>query len=427
LLQTLFHIPTEIAGLPLFGVGLLLVVWCAMSVGIMAWLVRRQGLNGDTLGYIPLLLIVAAAIVWVLPALAKPEGLPIRGYGVMMLIAVVSATALALWRARRVGVGAEVIYGLALWLFVPGIVGARLFYIIEYWPTQYWPIYEHQGFGPLLGALVNVAEGGLVVYGSLIGGLLGLILFTRHYRLPLLAVADLIAPSMALGLALGRIGCLLNGCCYGGPCEHGWAVTFPPGSPPYQAQIARGEMAGFRFDEDVHDPPVVRKVIPGSPADQSGLRAGDRLEAINGYQTPTTGDAQAILAALLPEQKPLVLEVAERGSLTLPSITLPPRSHPIHPTQIYSSLNALLICLVLLAFDRFRRHDGQLFALMLTLYPISRFVLEIIRTDETSVFGTGMSISQNVSLVVLAVAAGLWVYTALVGPGRAFAPGKPGR
>ena len=87
------------------------------------------------------------------------------------------------------------------------------------------------GLGALIFAVVNVAAGGLVVYGSFIGAMLGLGLFWRRYRMPLLATADLIAPSMLLGLALGRVGCLLNGCCYGVPCDLPWKVTFPWSSP----------------------------------------------------------------------------------------------------------------------------------------------------------------------------------------------------
>ena len=89
-------------------------------------------------------------------------------------------------------------------------------------------------------AIVNVAGGGLVVYGAFFGGMLGLGLFWWRHRVPLLATADLIAPSMLLGLALGRVGCLLNGCCYGGPCDLPWKVTFPWNSPVHQHEAEQG-------------------------------------------------------------------------------------------------------------------------------------------------------------------------------------------
>ena len=71
-------------------------------------------------------------------------------------------------------------------MFLPGIVGARAFYVIEYWSDQYWPSYR-EGLGALLVEMVNVTKGGLVAYGAFLGGMLGLLLFVRKYRLPLLA------------------------------------------------------------------------------------------------------------------------------------------------------------------------------------------------------------------------------------------------
>ena len=135
MLQTLFHIPEQIGGVPMYGFGLLLAVWAIASVGLLAWLGWRQGFTADTWGYVPVLLIVGIAIAWVLPHVSQPgEGLPIRGYGVMLLLGVVSGTALSAWRGRRRGVDPEKIVTLIFWGFVPGIIGARLFFVVEYWP-----------------------------------------------------------------------------------------------------------------------------------------------------------------------------------------------------------------------------------------------------------------------------------------------------
>jgi phosphatidylglycerol:prolipoprotein diacylglycerol transferase len=96
------------------------------------------------------------------------------------------------------------------------------------------------------------------------------------------------------------------------------------------------------------------------------------------------------------------------------------RSLPVHPAQLYSAIDAGLLCLFLLAYYPYRRRDGEVFALLITIHPVSRFLLEVIRTDETAVFGTGLSISQNLSLLMLAAAAGLWVWLLRRprGPGR---------
>ena len=87
----------------------------------------------------------------------------------------------------------------------------------------------------------------------------------------------------------------------------------------------------------------------------------------------------------------------------------PPRSPALHPTQVYSAINALLIALFLLAFYAHRRRDGEVFALGLTIYPVTRFLLEIIRTDEPARFGSVFTISQLVSIVILLAAVVVWV------------------
>jgi phosphatidylglycerol:prolipoprotein diacylglycerol transferase len=183
--------------------------------------------------------------------------------------------------------------------------------------------------------ILDFPEGGLVIYGGLFGAAVAAYMFIRTHRLPALATFDLIAPSLAIGLALGRLGCLLNGCCYGGVSTLPWALTFPPGSPPYADQMASGAIS---------------------------------------------------------------------------SVHPPPRSLPVHPTQIYAAISAGLLGWFLWAYYPLRRRDGEALALLLSIYPISRFLEENIRTDEPAVFGTGLSISQNISVAVLVGVIGLWFY-----------------
>jgi len=424
MLQTLFYIPAEVAGIPVFGLGLLLAVWAVASVAVLARLVRRQGFNADTWGYVPILLLVGAIIRWLLPVIAEEgKGLPIHGYGVMMLLAVLAATGLSASRARRAGFDSEMIFSLIFWMLVPGIIGARAFYVIEYWP-EYWRTYVEPGggLGPFVAAVLSVNKGGLVLYGAFFGGVTGLLLFVRKHRLPLLALCDLIAPSMMLGLAIGRIGCLLNGCCYGGLCHHDWAVSFPPGSPPYRSQVERGQMYGFALDANPAAEPVVRAVEPDSPAGRAGLMPGDRLQSINGFEVAVTGHAYYALEQAFNGGKPLRIEIeqrrgpqytslqAMRRGFTVPAMAPPPRSLSVHPTQVYSTIDGLLLCLLLLAYAPLRRRDGEVFALLMSIYPITRFLIEGLRNDEAAIYGTGLSISQNVSIVLLLCAAALWFY-----------------
>ncbi len=427
--QTLFHIPATAAGYHLFGYGLLLALWAVASVITLALLARRQGLNADTWGYVPILLLIGAIIVWVLPAICEQSpsgvslGLPIRGYGAMMLLAVVSGTLLAAWRAKRVGVDPDLMFTLIFWMLVPGIIGARAFHVIEFWQHDYWPKYSGEGgsLAALLGEIVNVTHGGLVVYGSFFGGMVGVLLFVRKYRLPLLALGDLIAPSMLLGLAIGRVGCLLNGCCFGGVCEHPWAIEFPAESAAYDAQAKRGQMYGFDVGENRDAKPCrVLKVVPASPADRAELKKDDRLLGVNGYRIDTTDDAhQAIRKALLGG-KQLIIEAENRPTIAIKAVNPPPRSLPVEPSQPLSTIDALLLCLLLLAYDPFRRRDGELFALMMSIYPITRFLIEFLRSDEAAVLNTRLSIGQCVSLLLLVCAAVVWFYVLHQPKGTAF-------
>ena len=319
MLQTLFFIPNQIAGIPVFGIGILLGLWAVFCIGFMAWTIWRQGFTADTLSNIPIMLIVAAVIVWMLPAICEKQGLPIRGYGMMMLLGVLAGTGLSLWRANRVGLNADVIYSLAIWMIIPGVAFARAFYVIEYWPTQYWPVYQEFGTLAMLGSIINIAKGGLVVYGSFIGGMLGMLAFTRKFKIPALALADLISPGMILGLALGRIGCLMNGCCYGGECHLPWAISFPENSYAFISQVERGQMYGFRLSGNPTAEPIVLAVNPNSPADRTGLKPGERIQKINGLSVSIASDVYACLADAYENQKPLKIETADKATVVVPA------------------------------------------------------------------------------------------------------------
>ncbi len=431
--QTLFHIP-----LP--GMATMLSVWAVASVLFVAWLLWKQGWSADTRGYLPLLAMIGAAIYFVLPVVAEPEGLPIRGYGAMLLAGVLSGVWLAVRRARAAGLDQEVIFSLAFWMFLLGILGARLFYVIEYW-RHYLYVPGEERLRPLaeiVKSILNVTEGGLVVYGALVGGMGAFLVFVWRNHLPGLALADLIAPSMVLGLALGRVGCFLNGCCYGGPSDWPWplAVTFPRGSPPQQGEAKAGQISlhGIHFPREDSLPAIIQDVDPNSPAAQAGLKAGDRITAIVG-QAPEEGQpplhmdgvktvGQAIVGLLRIKGAGARLTIEPAGEFTEKDVHLAsgdaPPNLPVHPAQLYASIDALLLALFLLAYYPYRRHDGEVVALMLTIHPITRYLLEVIRIDEAdfikfptswpAALGTGLSISQTISILLLAAAACLWTY-----------------
>ena len=109
----------------------------------------------------------------------------------------------------------------------------------------------------------------------------------------------------------------------------------------------------------------------------------------------------------------------DRVTVTL-SPSRPEQSLPVHPTQIYSAINALLLCLFLLAYYPYRRRDGEVFALMLTLYPISRFLLEMIRADEG-----GLTNAMAISIGFIVVVTAMWFYILRRPAGTAFPKAAP--
>ena len=414
--QTLFFIPHEVAGLPLFGAGWILLGWSLFSVVLLSWLIRRQGWNRETTSYLPFLLIVAAAVYFLLPLLEvkldgvpKPLGLPIRGYGVMLLLGIVSGVSFAVYRARRVGIDPELIYSMAFWMFVWGIGGARLFWVIQYWErvdreTIRWTLLE----------IVKFNEGGLVVYGSLIGALVFFALFAYRHRLPVLRLADVIAPSMVIGLAIGRIGCLLNGCCYGGICEEGVAIRFPKYSsprvgtlsPPYGDQLQSGKLHGILLG-DHNGRPTVLDIDAQSSAALSGIPIGSTIRSINDIPVSSLSQARREMLASSPN---LMVETSDGRTFQWSIGEFPDQSLPVHPTQLYSSLNAFMLFAVLWLLFPLRTWDGVIFGVVLTVYPATRFLLEIIRSDESGHFGTALTISQILSLLTLVLMLAYWPY-----------------
>ena len=126
-------------------------------------------------------------------------------------------------RSLRDGIPSERILDLGPWLIIAAILGARTLYVITFWREQF--------AGKPISEIFMVHHGGLVYYGGLIGASLACILYARLKQLPLWKLADIMAPSIALGYVFGRIGCLMNGCCYGRACSLPWAISFPRGNP----------------------------------------------------------------------------------------------------------------------------------------------------------------------------------------------------
>lgn len=359
---------------------------------------------------LPLLLLLAVVFVWVLPALEErdpidghPLGLAIRGYGVFLLLGVVSATLLAVYRARRVGVKEEVIFSLTVWLFVGGIIGARVFYVVEYWRE-----FQRPSLLDTIVAILKFTEGGLVIYGAALGGLTAGAVYVRSRGLAVLAMADLIAPSLALGLAFGRLGCLMTGCCYAGVCDPPWpGLQFPFGSPAYIKQLEDGTLWGFVLKKESEGVQRVISVRPGSPAALRGIQPGD---TISSYRATAFAEVYRMYRDEQSTQPIAVVQWPDGRQTVWTVGDLPRRTMPVHPVQLYASVDAFLLCLLTWFLYPIRPRDGVVFAVLFTLYPISRFLQEIIRVDEPGQFGTVLSISQWISLTILGATGILWLY-----------------
>jgi len=152
-----------------------------------------------------------------IPELFHAGPLHLRSYGVMMAIAFLVGTWLGLREARRLGLDEDKVVNVILVTLIASILGARALYVIEHL----------QEFRREWGTVLALWQGGLTLYGGLVAGAFVGLVAAQRMGLPRWLVADALTPSLALGTMFGRIGCFLNGCCYGRPTTLPWGVKFP--------------------------------------------------------------------------------------------------------------------------------------------------------------------------------------------------------
>lgn len=154
------------------------------------------------------------------PTLLKFQGIELHSYGLLLAIAFLLGIQIFVARARARGLPEEAMHTLSLWLLVLAIAGARLLFVLTHW--------REYAADPL--AILRLWEGGLILYGGYLAAIAGGIVYVRRRGLNVWRVGDAAAPSMALGIAIGRLGCFMNGCCYGLPTHLPWGVHFPAGT-----------------------------------------------------------------------------------------------------------------------------------------------------------------------------------------------------
>jgi len=145
------------------------------------------------------------------PEICKIGPFTIYSYGLMLVLAFFLCTYLACLQAKKENFNPEIIFNLLFLIFISGIIGARLFYVFNNFNFYF--------SNPL--EIIMLQHGGMSWFGGVILGSLTAILFIKKNKLKVLEVLDLVVPFIALGQAIGRIGCLLNGCCFGKPSGFG--------------------------------------------------------------------------------------------------------------------------------------------------------------------------------------------------------------
>ncbi|MDR3211669.1 MAG: prolipoprotein diacylglyceryl transferase [Planctomycetota bacterium] len=241
------------------------------------------------------------------------DGIPVYGYGLFLMLGFLAALALACWRAASRGISRDSVMDVGLISIIAGVVGARLaFLLIDYLPDE-------GASGPA--EWFAVWNGGLTLQGGLVLAIPMVWLYLVWKKIPVGKMLDIYAPALATGIGLGRIGCLMNGCCWGKPAPAGFplGITFPPEIYPMAYQ---DEMAANWLEEWVS------------------------LLVSLGYPLDT--------------------------------------SPPIHlyPTQIISALALFLIAISLIVAEKKWPHpDGQVVLWFIFSYSLFRFFIEFWRDD----------------------------------------------
>src|SRR5829696_1150001 len=150
------------------------------------------------------------------PILFEIGGFPVYTYGVLLAAAYLLGLQFALIRARKRGLDGQRVMDLGIWIIISALVGAKLLLLIVDW----------RQFTSSPRDLLGLLRSGGVFYGGLIAAVVVALIYLRRHRMPLWTTTDVFAPGIALGHIVGRMGCLLAGCCFGRPTSVPWAITF---------------------------------------------------------------------------------------------------------------------------------------------------------------------------------------------------------
>jgi len=288
-------------------------------------------------------------------------------FGPMMVVGFLAAVTIIRRLSRDITPDPQLITSAALYSLITGVVGARLFYVVHHFD-------QFQGRGVL--SFFAVWNGGLELLGGVIPAIVVIFFYLWYHKLPIRKYLDILAIGLMLALAFGRIGCFLNGCCFGKPAKLPWAVRFPYGSFAYRSQV-EPDMRRNRSQPYVDLPEDFFTY---------GYSGNMSVRILKSYEE-------------LTRQQEEMLKEADRQ-----------RSLAVHPTQLYESAGGAVLCVVLYFFwrrmlsaanakstGRVLTRPGCIFSLMFVLYGVLRFLIELLRDDNPFEFD-GMTISQIISI-----------------------------
>ena len=288
----------------------------------------------------------------------------------MIVIGFLAAIYIIKRLSRPLNTDPQIVSNGALYALIAGLVGARIFYVIHYFDK----------FKDNLLFIFAIWQGGLEVIGGFVLALITIIWYLKRHKLPVRHYLDIIAVALLVTLGFGKIGCFANGCCFGKPTNLPWAVRFPYGSDVYYSQI---------YPDPQRNRPEPRLKLP---EDFFGYYYNDE-KIYNGLKP---------FDSLTEQQK----EQVTKG---------PYRCLPVHPTQLYTSVEAFVLSLVLYIFWRRSKKaevsnqfcifskPGSTFALLFILYSTMRFWDEFLRDDNPFEYAwwmlyKGGTISQNLAI-----------------------------
>jgi phosphatidylglycerol:prolipoprotein diacylglycerol transferase len=359
-------------------------------------------------------------------------GYEVPGYGLALMVGFLLSVMWATHRATKSGANPDVVLNCAFLALFGGVVGARTMYVIHYWPV----FAVHGSPGKIFQAVIDVRQGGLEVYGGVLLVVLLVLVYLWRWKHSIRWYLDIMAPSAALGMAIGRVGCLLNGCCWGGVCDLPWAVQFPYASPPAIRQWEERQPGAALPQEllvsglgpgQTRTRPVQRPALLATDAEladarqklEAGLqRVKDLEQRRQAVEDPA--EKRRLTADITAERKRAAREVPDKlvgAARLMVAHDLSPQAlralaaqHPslrVHPTQLYSTIALGLVAGLLGALYWRRTRDGQIILLFFIIEPPTRWVLEVLRADNPLDTG-GFTISQAIAIaVVLCGIAGL--------------------